>query len=100
MTVRACDLDPGSSHIMTRGDHRQAHMSTLARLQYIGWIALLMGCCHGDHRDLVDPTADSQFAAPSGESLAFGVREGNLRNYFHRQGPTAAHLLTRSGSEP
>jgi hypothetical protein len=35
-----------------------------------------------------------------GEELAFGVREGNIRNYFHRQGPTAVHLLTRSGLEP
>ena len=75
-------------------------MSTLARLQRIGWIALLTGCCRGTPCDMVDPTADSQFAAPSGESLAFGVQEGNLRNYFHRQGPTAVHLLTRSGSEP
>jgi hypothetical protein len=34
-----------------------------------------------------------------GEKLAFGVKEGDLRNYFHRQGPAAVHLLTRSGAD-
>src|ERR1043166_6719289 len=72
----------------------------LARWQRVGWIALLMACCRGNHSHAVDPTADSQFTAPGGSSLAFGVREGNLRNYFHRQGPSAVHLLTRSGSDP
>jgi hypothetical protein len=47
-----------------------------------------------------DPTAPSRFTSPTGELLAFGVKEGNIRNYFHRQGPTAVHLLTRSGGEP
>lgn len=47
-----------------------------------------------------DPTDPGQYSAPAGEALAFGVKEGNIRNYFHRQGPTAVHLLTRSGSDP
>jgi len=47
-----------------------------------------------------DPTDPAQFTSPTGEELAFGVKEGNLRNYFHRQGPSAVHLLTRSGSDP
>jgi hypothetical protein len=45
-----------------------------------------------------DPT--DGFIAPEGEKLAFGVKEGNIRNYFHRQGPAAVHLLTRSGQDP
>jgi hypothetical protein len=40
------------------------------------------------------------YAAPPGEKLAFGVHEGHIRNYFHRQGPVAVHLLTRSGPAP
>jgi hypothetical protein len=47
-----------------------------------------------------DPTDPAQFTSPTGEELAFGVKEGNIRNYFHRQGPSAVHLLARSGSDP
>lgn len=47
-----------------------------------------------------DPTDQALYEAPDGEKLAFGVREGLFRNYFHRQGPAAVHLLTRSGTEP
>ena len=47
-----------------------------------------------------DPTDLALYDAPQGELLAFGVQEGNLRNYFYRQGPVAVHLLTRSGTEP
>jgi hypothetical protein len=47
-----------------------------------------------------DPTDPALYTAPAGEMLAFGVQEGNIRNYFHRQGPVAVHLLTRSGPEP
>lgn len=47
-----------------------------------------------------DPADPALYTAPPGERLAFGVREGDLRNYFHRQGPAAVHLLTRSGREP
>lgn len=54
----------------------------------------------GDDQGSTDPTDPGQYTAPVGEELAFGVREGNIRNYFHRQGPTAVHLLTRSGLEP
>jgi hypothetical protein len=75
-------------------------MSRLARLLGIISITLVAACGDGDNRDVVDPTSPSQFAAPTGEALAFGVQEGNLRNYFHRQGPAAVHLLTRSGAEP
>jgi hypothetical protein len=45
-----------------------------------------------------DPTTDV-VPVPAGEKLAFGVKEGDLRNYFHRQGPAAVHLLTRSGAD-
>ncbi|HWO20699.1 MAG TPA: hypothetical protein VNO30_18155, partial [Kofleriaceae bacterium] len=60
-------------------------------------IALIaqLGC--GDSSDPTDP---ARFTSPTGEVLAFGVKEGNIRNYFHRQGPAAVHLLTRSGGEP
>jgi hypothetical protein len=47
-----------------------------------------------------DPTDPAQFVTPQGEKLAFGVQEGNIRNYFHRQGTAAVHLLTRSGQDP
>jgi hypothetical protein len=47
-----------------------------------------------------DPTDPAFYTAPAGEKLAFGNKEGNIRNYFHRQGPAAVHLLTRSGTEP
>lgn len=47
-----------------------------------------------------DPTDSALFTAPAGEKLAFGVKEGDLRNYFHRQGSAAVHLLTRSGPDP
>jgi len=60
-------------------------------------IALIaqLGC--GDNADPTDP---DKFTSPEGEVLAFGVKEGKIRNYFHRQGPAAVHLLTRSGTEP
>jgi hypothetical protein len=60
-------------------------------------IALIaqLGC--GDSSDPTDP---DKFTSPTGEVLAFGVKEGNIRNYFHRQGPAAVHLLARSGAEP
>ena len=48
-----------------------------------------------------DPTDRSNFEEPAGQQqLAFGVQEGNIRNYFYRRGPVAAHLLTRSGNQP
>jgi hypothetical protein len=47
-----------------------------------------------------DPTDPALYDAPSGEELAFGVRDGDIRNYFHRQGPSSVHLLTRSGRDP
>jgi hypothetical protein len=61
-------------------------------------LVVVVGC--GDDFIEEDPTDPAQFTAPTGEELAFGVKEGNIRNYFHRQGPTAVHLLTRSGTEP
>lgn len=48
----------------------------------------------------VDPTDPGAYDSPAGELLAFGVQEGNMRNYFYRQGPVAVHLLTRSGTKP
>src|SRR5262249_7468703 len=62
----------------------------------IGLLAQL-GACGGSSES--DPTESSKFSAPTGEELAFGVKEGNLRNYFHRQGPSAVHLLMRSGTD-
>jgi hypothetical protein len=64
------------------------------------WLALGVGACGGNAEHVVDPTDPAGFASPTGETLAFGVQEGNLRNYFHRQGTTAVHLLTRSGTDP
>ena len=46
-----------------------------------------------------DPTDPALYGAPDGEDLAFGVQEGDIRNYFRRQGPVAVHLLTRSGAD-
>jgi hypothetical protein len=46
-----------------------------------------------------DPTDPALYSAPDGEDLAFGVKEGDLRNYFRRKGPAAVHLLTRSGAD-
>lgn len=48
---------------------------------------------------VLDPTDPGLFTEPEGEVLAFGVKEGDLRNYFHRQGPAAVHILTRSGAD-
>jgi hypothetical protein len=46
-----------------------------------------------------DPTDPALYDTPEGERIAFGVKEGDIRNYFHRQGPAAVHLLTRSGAD-
>jgi hypothetical protein len=46
-----------------------------------------------------DPTDPALYTPSEGETLAFGVQEGDIRNYFHRQGPAAVHLLTRSGAD-
>src|SRR6266545_3445752 len=73
-------------------------------------IALALGIgCGGDDDDggttpdagpgaVQDPTNPALYSTPSGEKLAFGVKSGDIRNYFHRQGPAAVHLLTRSGA--
>jgi hypothetical protein len=98
--MRVHDLDSG-------GERRQEavkedSMSRLALVLGISLTVALAGC-GGDDDDtsaVADPTAPSQFVAPTGEVLAFGVHEGNMRNYFHRQGPTAVHLLARSGADP
>ncbi|HKE17007.1 MAG TPA: hypothetical protein VKB80_19170 [Kofleriaceae bacterium] len=47
-----------------------------------------------------DPTDPALFTTPKGEEIAFGVQAGNFRNYFHRQGTSAVHLVTRSGAAP
>jgi hypothetical protein len=69
-------------------------------VRLVAVLACAAAGCGGTSRPALDPTDPSQFSAPQGETLAFGVQEGNLRNYFHRQGPTAVHLLTRSGTDP
>ncbi|HZA12939.1 MAG TPA: hypothetical protein VE618_00525, partial [Myxococcaceae bacterium] len=38
--------------------------------------------------------------SPPGPVLRFQITEANVRNYFFRQGPIAAHLLTTSGAAP
>jgi hypothetical protein len=53
-----------------------------------------------DAPDSPDPMDPARYTAPAGEELAFGVQEGNIRNYFYRNGPVAVHLLTRSGESP
>lgn len=47
-----------------------------------------------------DPTDPARYSTPPGEELAFGTRAGDLRNYFHRKGTSAVHLLLRSGAAP
>ena len=47
---------------------------------------------------LAFPVAPSAAAAPA--PLAFQVNEGKNLNAFFRQGPTAAHLVLRSGTDP
>jgi hypothetical protein len=54
----------------------------------------------GAARSASDPFDAASAAAPAGERLAFGVRDGAIRNYFLRQGPVAAHVLARSGPRP
>lgn len=49
---------------------------------------------------LPDPFDAAGAGTPSGDLLAFGVRDGAIRNYFSRQGPVAVHLLARSGPAP
>jgi hypothetical protein len=39
-------------------------------------------------------------SAKSAEPLYFTITEGNIDNYFFRQGPVAAHFLTTSGRSP
>jgi hypothetical protein len=46
------------------------------------------------------PAARPRAAAQQHETLAFKIVEGELRNYFYRRGPVAAHLLLRSGRRP
>ena len=77
-------------------------MVSMAKLWIGAWLVMRCAAC-GNDRGVTqpgDPTDPAQFTSPTGEELAFGVKEGNIRNYFHRQGPSAVHLLTRSGSDP
>lgn len=69
-------------------------------LQPTALLTVCLFACGDGQEASPDPTDPAQFTAPTGEKLAFGVQEGNIRNYFHRQGPAAVHLLTRSGSDP
>lgn len=47
---------------------------------------------------LFDPLSYQSLS--SGLERAFGVREGLLRSYFHRQRPLVVNVLARSGSSP
>src|SRR5688572_16240499 len=66
----------------------------------------LLGACLGGQPAAPDAGTPSHlfepslYSSPAGEPLAFGVRDDAIRNYFERQGPVAAHLLTRSGQQP
>jgi hypothetical protein len=79
---------------------------TLRRWQLVG--LLLVAACGGGQRAPSDVGSalpapdpfDAGSAPPAGETLAFGMRDGDIRNYFVRQGPVAAHVLTRSGARP
>ena len=75
------------------------------------WLAAcgMCGACAGgtpgstDAGGLAPPESAfdaAAFSSPPGEALAFGAEDGPLRNYFARQGPAAAHVLTRSGEHP
>ena len=44
--------------------------------------------------------ADEPVAPPGARALAFRIDEGRNINSFLREGPVAAHLLLRSGTEP
>ena len=44
--------------------------------------------------------ADEAIAPPGARALAFRIDEGRNINSFLREGPVAAHLLLRSGTEP
>src|SRR5512147_1237008 len=70
------------------------------KLRISALLVASFAACGDDRSASDDPTDPAQFTSPVGEELAFGVKEGNIRNYFHRQGPSAVHLLTRSGSDP
>ncbi|HTV22173.1 MAG TPA: hypothetical protein VMG12_25965 [Polyangiaceae bacterium] len=71
-------------------------------------VALLVIACGGGQRAAsdagalapADPFASTSSAPSDGQLLAFGLRDGAIRNYFVRQGPVAAHLLARSGPHP
>jgi hypothetical protein len=80
---------------------------SVRRWQLVG--LLLVGACGGGQRaassigsalPAADPFDAESAAPPAGETLAFGMRDGDIRNYFVRQGPVAAHVLTRSGAHP
>jgi hypothetical protein len=70
---------------------------------------VLLAACAGDQRASshagrvsapAKALASPSYATPPGARLAFGVQDGALRNYFLRQGPAAAHVVTRSGERP
>jgi hypothetical protein len=46
------------------------------------------------------PEAERSAAQPATPRLEFEVREGRILNRFLRQGPVAAHLLLRGGTDP
>jgi hypothetical protein len=80
---------------------------SVRRWQLVG--LLLAASCGGGQRAAsdvgsalaaADPFDAGSAAPPAGEILAFGMRDGDIRNYFVRQGPVAAHVLTRSGARP
>src|SRR5215831_317530 len=62
-----------------------------------GWralaTALVIAACSSRAKP-VEPTGNAD------GTLAFEIADGNIRNYFFRHGPVAAHVLVSSGAEP
>jgi hypothetical protein len=48
----------------------------------------------------VPPATSAQASSQEHETLAFDVREGDIRNQLFRRGRVAAHVLTTSGAAP
>jgi hypothetical protein len=78
---------------------RATTCATLWLLASIG-TATFISCSTTRTRNQPGPASPPQPAAKPQETLAFKIVEGEMRNYFYRRGPVAAHLLTRSGTAP
>jgi hypothetical protein len=61
---------------------------------------LWLAACSADSGTLPSPRLFDPLSYRSlpGPEHAFGVRDGSLRSYFHREGPLAASVLVQCGS--